>query len=86
MLKLTHLRDGSRLLIRVEGRLDAGGREHLLALVCSHEGDGGITLDLRGLHSTDATGRALLAELRDAGCALLGASLYLKHLLGEGLS
>lgn len=82
-LKLTHLQDGPRLLIRIEGRLDADGRDDLLALLAAHDAEAGITLDLSGLRSADAGGRALLAELRDAGCTLTGASLYLNRLLGE---
>jgi ABC-type transporter Mla MlaB component len=72
-----------QLTIRVEGRLGRDDLAELLALVGSENQCATTTLELSGLTSADPDGRAALARLKQAGCRLVGASLYLHTLLEE---
>lgn len=79
----TEMTGDGQLTIRVEGRLGRDDVAELQALVGSENQGAGTTIELSGLTSADPDGRAALARLKQAGCRLVGASLYLHKLLEE---
>jgi anti-anti-sigma regulatory factor len=82
VIRLTkHQSLGNGVVIRIEGSLSGETVGELRDLIAS-EVRAGI-LDLSGLASLDAEGRALLLELRAHGHRLRGGSLYIKRLLEE---
>jgi hypothetical protein len=75
--------EGSRRVVKVEGRLDAEGvpeLENVTRDVCA-----ALCLDLSDLRLTDGEGIAALLRLQKAGAVIQGASPYLKLLLQEAL-
>jgi anti-anti-sigma regulatory factor len=82
VIRLTkHQSLGNGVVIRIEGSLSGETVGELRDLIASEVRAG--TLDLSGLASLDAQGRALLLELRGHGHRLRGGSLYIKRLLEE---
>lgn len=82
MLRLTpDESDPADPVLRIEGSLDASTIATLDALLSGR--DTPRALDLTGLRSVDAAGRDLLLRLRAAGAQLRGASVFVRHLLGE---
>jgi hypothetical protein len=71
----------SRVVVRVEGWLDAAGAGELEGVVASLAGH--VTLQLSGLKSADEAGLASLRRLWGRGVPLTGASPYLRLRLGR---
>jgi ABC-type transporter Mla MlaB component len=71
---------GGRAL-RLEGWLEGEAVAELEKVVS--EGSGPLRLDLSELRSADRAGIAALRAIRAAGAALVGASPYIKLLLGK---
>jgi ABC-type transporter Mla MlaB component len=85
MIRLTQAISGEQVrTVRLDGRLDAQAVPHLREAIATPGGDPAhVRIDLEGLASLDSAGRAALIELREAGHRLVGASLYIRHLLEE---
>jgi anti-anti-sigma regulatory factor len=84
MIRLTsHHPDQHHVVIRVEGRLDSPALADFRALLATVAPTTTVTLDLEGLASIDADARDLLVRLRDQGCRLHRASIYVHRLLQE---
>lgn len=87
MIKLTRQQSCERgAEIRVEGRLNAQGVEHLHRLLAADSRSDRPSLDITGLTSVDAAGRECLVALRKSGIRLIGGSLYINQLLEEARS
>jgi len=87
VLKLSRFRglDGA-CEVRVEGRLDADSVRELRAFLGWCADDNLPALNLTGLRSVDREGRDYLLSLLRRGFVARGASLYLKHILGEAVT
>ena len=84
MIKLTKRQlNPCEIVVQVDGGLTAEALTEFRGMLGPEGAGRRITLDLAGVTSLDAEGRAFLIELRNAGCRLLGASLYIKKLLEE---
>jgi len=68
-------------VVRLEGSLEAEVVAELDRVV--GEGSGPIRLELSELRSVDQAGLAALRTLRAAGASIVGASPYIKLLLGS---
>ncbi len=66
----------------IDGRPDAGGVGELERVVAGLSGT--VCLHLTGLRSVDEAGLEAVRALRDRGITLMGASRYLRLLLGAG--
>lgn len=80
MLRLSSETGSSGSVLRVEGRLQRSDLEEMERAVQAARPH---ALDLSGLLSADAESVAFLRSLRDRGCRLLHASLYIAGLLEE---
>lgn len=82
MIRLTKLNPNDQeAIIRIDGRLDA---ESLAELRQAMATSGHVAaIDLVGVTALDAVAGRFLIGLRDAGCRLFGASLYVSRLLEE---
>jgi len=79
LVRITTLKGRAGTTVRVEGGLDRGNVSQLVAEVGT--APGGVVLDLSCLRSADAVAVHALRELKAAGVAVEGASLYIAHLL-----
>jgi hypothetical protein len=79
LVRVTTLKDRAARTLRVEGGLDRGNVSQLVAEVGT--APTGVVLDLCCLRSADAVAMRALQELKAAGVAVEGASLYIAHLL-----
>jgi anti-anti-sigma regulatory factor len=87
LIRLTSQRvDEGEFLVRMDGELTAETLHQFLGVLESAQPRPHITIDLSGLRSLDAEGRGLLLGLREAGCRLVGGSMYVNHLLEEAHS
>jgi anti-anti-sigma regulatory factor len=68
-------------IIRLEGRLDAGGVKDLKKAI--QEAAGTVLLDLSGLQSADAEAVLALRSFAAKGAKLVGTSPYIRQLLNE---
>ncbi len=73
--------DSDVRVVRLEGWLEGEAVAELERVVS--EGSGALRLDLSELRSADTAGLAALRALRAAGASLVGASPYIKLLLGS---
>jgi len=73
--------EGSKTVVKVDGRLDAEGVPELEKV--TRDKNAALYLDLSGLRLADAEGIAALLRLQEAGAVIQGASPYLKLLLEE---
>lgn len=71
------------VVVRVEGRLESDGSNELEGLLLVASRSSRITLDLSGLTNLDSHGRAVVQRAKAAGCRIVGASLYIHHVLEE---
>lgn len=84
MIKLTRNQPQNRhTIVRVEGRLDSETVHELQTFLSAIDTPEPIALDLSGLSSVDLDGRSALVKLQAAGHRIVGASLYIQHLLEE---
>ncbi len=84
MIKLTkHQCNAREIVVRVDGGLTAETLGELHGMLGPEWAGRTATVDLSVVTSLDAEGREFLIELRNAGCRLVGASLYIKQLLEE---
>lgn len=87
MIKLTSTQPhGREPMIHIEGRLDTESVHQLEGCLAGIGAPGRTTLDVSGLASLDATGRAALIRLQHAGHRIVGASLYIHRILEEAQS
>jgi|WetSurMetagenome_2_1015567.scaffolds.fasta_scaffold04110_8 anti-anti-sigma regulatory factor len=75
--------EGSKTVVKVDGRLDAEGVPELEKV--TRDKNAVLCLDLSGLRLADGEGIAALLRLQQAGAMIQGASPYLKLLLEEAL-
>jgi ABC-type transporter Mla MlaB component len=73
--------DAEVRVLRLEGWLEGEAVPELERVVRS--GSGPLRLDLSELRSADTAGLAVLRALRAAGASLVGASPYIRLLLGS---
>ncbi len=69
------------MVVRLEGWLEAEDVAELERVI--GEGSGPIRLDVSELRSLDPAGLAVLRALRTAGASIVGASPYIRLLLGS---
>lgn len=72
--------DAGIRVVRLEGWLEGETVAELERVI--HGGSGPLRLDLCELRSADAAGLATLRALRAAGASIVGASPYMRLLLG----
>ena len=68
-------------VVRLEGSLEADVVSELEHVIC--QGSWPVRLELSELRSVDAAGLAALRRLRAAGAPIVGASPYIRLLLGS---
>jgi anti-anti-sigma regulatory factor len=78
-LRITTLKDKAATTVRVEGGLDRANVSQLVAEVEAAAVP--VVLDLCCLRSADSAAVHVLQELKAAGAAVEGASLYIARLL-----
>ncbi len=79
-LRITPIGAGPARALKLDGRLTG---EEVLELRRACEGvKGSLVLDLTHLQSADRQGVSVLRELRAQGAGLIGASQYIRLLLG----
>ncbi len=83
-LRITTCSGENKTTIRVEGHLAAGGVEDLKKAIQGAAAP--VHLDLSGLQSADAEGARALRTYSAEGAKLVGASLYIRQLLGVSSS
>ena len=71
----------TELVILVDGHLDARAVPELRKLIDTANGTRSVVLRIDGLKTVDASGKTLLVNLRNAGCRIIGGSLYFRTLL-----
>ncbi len=84
MIKVTRQQPNAhQLVFRLEGQLTCETVKQCAGVLASDFKALAVTVDLSGLTSLDQDGRGFLIGLRERGCRLLGASLYIKRVLEE---
>ena len=83
MLKITTVRDGDRITLRLDGRLVGPWVEEFRKAVDAC-GGAAITVDLSNTTFADGRGRQVLADVRARGARFITAGPLMEALVGHG--